>query len=260
MWVSIGEAHYNGNDQRGRRAIIICIRKTLGNSVHNYCAKKPIADKYETRKPANTTRAHTPPLFSPCNVNASAALTRIQTTKLRVSRRHTGCPRERHLHSSSIMESLPPISRWHPGALLPRSSFSPQWTLRNDNPVMGEITRSKNLSLHTTTAIMYILEVLRGVLYPEAHINGIQKKKKIRKTQVPWPDYVGYQESYIDTSFSRCLNILGFFHLLHNSSFRQSFLRRPCRPHPKQCPSICLFFLSASLKPSASLVEAYCPQ
>jgi len=39
----------------------------------------------------------------------------------------------------------------------------------------------KNMSLHTTTVIMYILEVLRGVLYPEAHINGIQKKKKVKQ-------------------------------------------------------------------------------
>ena len=34
------------------------------------------------------------------------------------------------------------------------------------------------LLLHPSTAIMYILKVLCGVLYPEMHNNGIQKKKK----------------------------------------------------------------------------------
>ena len=49
--------------------------------------------------------------------------------------------------------------------------------LRNDNPVMGEITRSITLLLHLIIVILYILEVLRGVLYPKTHINGIQNKK-----------------------------------------------------------------------------------
>ena len=37
----------------------------------------------------------------------------------------------------------------------------------------------QTLLLHTITAIMYILEVLCGVLYPETHINGIQKKESL---------------------------------------------------------------------------------
>ena len=66
-------------------------------------------------------------------------------------------------------------------ALLPRSPFIPQSVLRDvgQNGYGGECSRVKThvhtfvLSLH-----VYVPEVLRGVLYPEAHINGLEKKKK----------------------------------------------------------------------------------
>jgi len=54
---------------------------------------------------------------------------------------------------------------------------------------MGEITQHLTTLPHiATTIILYILEVPHGVLYPETHKNGLQKKKK-KKIVAPWIKY-----------------------------------------------------------------------
>jgi len=51
--------------------------------------------------------------------------------------------------------------------------------LSNNYTCMGETLRQKYEK--------YIQEVLRGVLYPEAHTNGIQKKKKRKEIRKDRP-------------------------------------------------------------------------
>ena len=69
-------------------------------------------------------------------------------------------------------------------ALLPRLSFIPQSLLRDDG-LLGYGGESGRVMTHTSFTVpsshVYFLEVLRGVLYPEAHNNGLKKKKKKKK-------------------------------------------------------------------------------
>ena len=62
--------------------------------------------------------------------------------------------------------------------LLPRSSFIPQSLLRDDG-LLGYGGESGRVMTHTSFTVpsshVYFLEVLRGVLYPEAHNNGLKK-------------------------------------------------------------------------------------
>src|SRR5437879_1793152 len=72
----------------------------------------------------NTSNAHTHMHPSPCNVATPAALTQVQTIKHECQDNTWAA----HASANSIrdhLEMLPTILRWHPGALLPRLSFTP---------------------------------------------------------------------------------------------------------------------------------------
>ena len=66
-------------------------------------------------------------------------------------------------------------------AQLQRSLILPQSLLRDDG-LNGHGGESGRVKTHFHTIVLrshvFVLEVLRGVLYPEAHNNGFEKKKK----------------------------------------------------------------------------------
>ena len=102
----------------------------------------------------------------------------------RENTRHTGTCRERHTYPITSWERShlrPYEATWRVIAALAKLS---EYTLCNESrQVLGVengIVNTHGQALHIQHVLL--LEVLHGVLYPEAHNNGLKKKKKTTAT------------------------------------------------------------------------------
>src|SRR6266849_10643248 len=84
-----------------------------------------------------------------------------------------GHPRLSHFSSHCFLA-------WHH----PHARHQPSLALHNDGLGHRSGTASSPITIMPYTIIRYIVpQVLRGVLFPEVHVNGFKKKKKKKKKQ-----------------------------------------------------------------------------
>ena len=90
----------------------------------------------------------------------------------------------------------------HPARHLRARRFYCSWcyAMMASEAIGAKAAVSCSMSFYCISQLVHVLEVLRGVLHPEAHINRFQKKKKKKK-------YLAFVLFFFFTSFA-------FLHLL----------------------------------------------